>query len=379
MDRIRVGIIYGGRSSEHPVSVASARALIESMDRSRYDTVPIGIDRDGVWHVGMDPARVLAQGGDMRTLGSGAAGTLASAGAEPPSPPTAMVTTTARTLAERFDCSSSGSMRVDVMFPLIHGTYGEDGTLQGLLEMAGIPYVGSGVLGSAVGMDKWGQKLMARAAGIPVVDFEAFVQAEYLGHESRWHERIIESLGLPVFVKPSNSGSSMGISKVKTAQELGPCIAEALRYDRRIVVEKGISAREVEVALLGNENPRLSCVGEVCPKREWYDYEAKYSDGGMELRVPADLSKEKETELKTLALRAATVFDIAGLSRIDFFMDRSTGHLYLNEVNTIPGFTAMSVYSKLWEASGIPYAQLVDQLISLALTRHQAKQPQFLG
>jgi D-alanine-D-alanine ligase len=264
------------------------------------------------------------------------------------------------------------------MFPLIHGTYGEDGTLQGLLEMAGLPYVGAGVLGSAVGMDKWCQKLVLSAADVPVVDFVAFRHADYSGHEDEIERRILTKLHLPLFVKPSNSGSSKGISKVKTVDALRPAIVDAMNYDHRIVVEQGLSARELETAILGNEKPRASRVGEILPQREWYDYEAKYTEGGMRLAVPADIDPSLEVRIQELAIRAFTVTDTFGMARIDFFQDRETGNLYLNEINTIPGFTAMSVYSKLWAASGIPYAKLVDRLIELAIARHGSKEPSFL-
>jgi D-alanine-D-alanine ligase len=360
--RTRIGIIFGGRSVEHEVSVASAKALVEALDPERYDIVPIGIDRDGTWYIGADPARMLASGGEVRAPAAAAAAGAAAALAARPS---------ARFLADRFACTDNGHSRVDVMFPLIHGTNGEDGTLQGLLEMAGLPYVGSGVLGSAVGMDKWSQKLVLQGAGIPVVEFLAFRRADVAGREQDVHRRILDRLGLPVFVKPSNSGSSLGISKVKEPGGLGAALAAAFRYDRRLIVERGIDARELETALLGNDHPQASRVGEVVSKREWYDYEAKYTPGGMELIVPADIPADLESRIQELAVRAFGVMDAAGLARIDFFCDRRTGALYLNEVNTIPGFTAMSVYSKLWAASGLAYAPLVDRLVDLALERHR--------
>lgn len=366
MKKIRVGVIYGGRSSEHKVSVSSAKALIESM-RDRYDTLPIGIDRQGTWHVGAEPARMIEAGGEVRALPAGSADAAS----------TALVDTQSRFLADVFT-ASNGRARVDVMFPLIHGTFGEDGTLQGLLEMGGLPYVGSGVLGSAVGMDKWAQKLVLQAAGIPVVEYHAFREADYRGREKAVHEEILAKFGLPVFVKPSNSGSSMGIHKVKKPADLEVAILDALRYDRRIVVERGLSARELETAVLGNEHAEASRVGEIIPKREWYDYEAKYTDGGMELVVPAEIPAELEERIRSTAVKAFGVTDCSGLARIDFFQDRATGALYLNEINTIPGFTATSCYSKLWEASGMAYGTLVDRLIQLALERHRQKEPKFL-
>jgi D-alanine-D-alanine ligase len=359
-ERLRIGIIYGGRSSEHRVSVNSAKALVESMDKALFEPVPIGIDREGNWHVGADPARMLAAGGEVKALPEHASEPL-------PAP-------TGRFLAERFTCTSNGNSRVDVLFPLIHGTFGEDGTLQGLLEMAGLPYVGSGVLGSAVGMDKWTQKLTLKAAGIPVVDFVAFRQVDYIGHEAEIEEQILSAFPMPVFVKPSNSGSSLGIAKVKHPCSLRAAIEDALRYDRRVVVERGMDVRELETALLGNDLLEASRVGEILPQREWYDYEAKYSPGGMRLKVPADITPEQEKEIQTLAIRAFGVMDGSGLARVDFFQDRATGALYLNEINTIPGFTAMSVYSKLWDASGLGYAQLVNRLVALAIERHEAKE-----
>jgi len=365
MERIKVGVIFGGRSAEHEVSIASAKALIDSLDRRKYEPVPMGIDLNGWWHIDADPARMIESGGKVKAL---------------PGRPLkeTLPTPSGRSLADRFACTGNGHSRVDVIFPLIHGTYGEDGTLQGLLEMAGLPYVGAGVLGSAVGMDKWCQKLVLSAADIPVVDFVAFRHADYVGHEEEIEKRILEKLHFPLFVKPSNSGSSKGISKVKTAEELRLAIVDALSYDRRIVVEQGLSARELETAVLGNDTPKASRVGEVLPLREWYDFEAKYSEGGMRLAVPADIDSSLEARIQELAIRAFTVTDTFGMARIDFFLDRETGRLCLNEINTIPGFTAMSVYSKLWAASGIPYGKLVDRLIELALERHQTKEPVFL-
>lgn len=359
-NRIRVGVIYGGRSSEHKVSVNSAKALLESM-ADRYDTVPIGIDKDGRWHVGAEPARMLEAGGEVKALPGAPA-------ADP----------SQKFLTERFT-PTNGRGRVDVMFPLVHGTFGEDGTLQGLLEMAGIPYVGAGVLGSAVGMDKWTQKLMLQAAGIPIIEFVGFREADYTGREEQVHADILKKFGLPVFVKPSNSGSSMGIAKVKEAGELGAAIRDALRYDKRVVVERGLAVRELETAVLGNDRPECSRVGEVVPRREWYDYEAKYAAGGADLVLPAQIPAELEAQIQTTAIHAFGLMDCSGLARVDFFLDRASNQLYLNEINTIPGFTATSAYSKLWGCSGVSYATLVDKLIQYALERHRARQPEFLN
>lgn len=363
--KIRVGILYGGRSAEHEVSIESARALIGGMNRDRYELMPIGIDLDGNWHPGAEPDKMLEV---LQTRQLEAA---------PPADDGDDVTGTVESSALVKDAVLENRLsainqeaRIDVVFPLIHGTYGEDGRLQGLMDMAGVAYVGSGVLGSSVCMDKWAQKLAAKGAGIPVVPFVAFRARDYRSDAKGVEARIARELGFPNFVKPSNGGSSRGMTKVKSADQVKAALEDAFQYDDRVVVEKGIDARELETAILGNEFPRASRVGEILPQKEWYDFEAKYSEGGMKLEIPADIPHELEKRIQETALHVFSVFDCSGIARVDFFQDRKDGALYLNELNTIPGFTAMSVYSKLWAASGLLYSDLVDELIRLAIERH---------
>jgi len=383
-ERTRVGVIYGGRSAEHSVSVESARALISRMDPEKYDVVPIGINFEGHWFIGTAPDQFVEMcvapplpGREVGKLEGRDSGSRMAAPEGTASPSTAISVTAVETpaetfLADRFPCQKSSSP-LDVIFPLVHGTYGEDGTLQGLLEMAGIPFVGAAVLGSALCMDKWAQKLASLGAGIPTVPYIGFRKIEFEKHPDELMARIVSKLGFPVFVKPSNSGSSRGINKAKDLKSLRSAIEEAVTLDLRVVVEKGLNCREIEVAVLGNDEPRISCVGEILPQREWYDYEAKYAEGGMKLEIPAQIPDEVALRVRELAAEAFSLFDCSGLARIDFFLDRDSNELYLNEINTIPGFTAMSVYSKLWEASGIHYENLVEELIVLAVKRHMSR------
>lgn len=351
--KVRVGVVYGGRSGEHAVSVASAQALIEALDRTKYEPVPLAVDREGRWHPGLWPDAVV--------------GEVAADRAAP----------ARRFLSDRLP-ATNGASPIDVVFPLVHGTFGEDGTLQGLLEMASIPYVGSGVLGSALGMDKWSQKRVYQAAGLPVAPYVAFRGADHRAGAADIHQRIMSALGLPVFVKPSNSGSSVGITKVKEEGALGEAIALALGHDRRVVVERAIACREIEVSVLGNDDPVASRPGEVRPRREWYDYRAKYTPGLMELLAPAPLATATEERIRRMAIDAFVALDASGMARVDFFLERETDRVFVNEINTIPGFTAMSAYSKLWEVSGLAYAALVDRLIELAFEAHRARRPEHL-
>ncbi|MBL8187421.1 MAG: D-alanine--D-alanine ligase, partial [Acidobacteria bacterium] len=265
--------------------------------------------------------------------------------------------------------------KLDVIFPVLHGTYGEDGTIQGLLEMADVPYVGCGVLGSAAGMDKVVMKRLFREAGLPIVEFFHFLRSQWEADPLLVELRVAEELGFPCFVKPANLGSSVGISKATDAKSLNVAIALAAKYDRKIIVERGVDAREIEVSVLGNDEPAASLPGEIVPQSaEFYDYEAKYiSSDGARLEIPANLSKEQTTEIQQLAIRAFQAIDGSGLGRVDFFLEKQTGKLLLNEINTMPGFTSISMYPKLWEASGLPYSQLLDRLIELAFERHREK------
>jgi D-alanine-D-alanine ligase len=357
--RVRVGVIFGGRSGEHEVSVMSARGILKALDPARFEAVPIGIDRDGRWQL-VEPRALLAPGqAGTDRVGEGA---LVRASDTPTS-----------ALERREPSDLSGRFGVDVFFPIVHGTQGEDGALQGLLEMAGAPYVGCGVLGSAVGMDKDVSKRLLRDAGLPVVDFVVARAGGVAG--AALAQRVEAELGYPCFVKPANLGSSVGVSKVRTAAELPGALDEAFRYDRKLVIERGIDAREIETAVLGLAQPEVSLPGEIVPRHEFYSYEAKYLDPeGAELIVPAPLSPEQTREVQRLSLRAFEALELEGLARVDFFLDRSDGRWFVNEVNTLPGFTEVSMYARMWQHTGLSYRDLVTRLIELALARFEARQ-----
>ena len=378
--KLRVGVIYGGRSGEHEVSVASAASVIKSLDRKRYEPLPIRIEKDGRWTLvdkpptAMSAAEVIeqARGSGTRTLRPGRETVLIAH----PSEDTLL--TIERRPAPRgsgeVDSAVVTGLGLDVVFPVLHGPYGEDGTIQGLLELANVPYVGPGVLASAVGMDKAAMRLMFAAHGLPIAPWKAFLRREWEQHRDAVTESAV-ALGLPLFVKPANLGSSVGISKVRTAADLGAAIEQALQFDRKVVIEWGVpEAREIECAVLGNDDPQAYVPGEVIPTREFYDYEAKYLDAGSQTVIPADLTPEQVAEVQRLALAAFRAVDAAGMSRVDFLLSRGTGTIYLNEINTIPGFTTISMFAKMWEASGVTYPALVDRLIQFALERHADKQ-----
>ena len=350
--RIRVGVIYGGRSVEHEVSLVSAQAVMQALDPDRYDVVPIGITKAGRWSIG-DTHYALpgdpSVGGLIEVAKARASRSVS---------------------RSRKATSLHSETRLDVVFPVVHGTGGEDGSLQGLLTLAGIPFVGAGVLGSAVGMDKVVMKSLFRQAGLPILEYKV-VMAQQLKDNLR-HTLISleEAIGYPCFVKPANGGSSVGISKAKDRAMLEEGLRMAARYDRKMVVEHGIDAREIECSVLGNDDPEASVPGEIIPINEFYDYRAKYVDSGTRLEVPASLSREQERQVRDLAIRAFKVLDLAGMARVDLFLDRHTGEIFLNELNTLPGFTPISMYPKLWEASGVSFPELVDRLIQLAIERH---------
>ena len=350
-------VVFGGRSGEHEVSLASARAIAEALRSSGdYDVVPVGITREGRWISSGDPMRELES--SPRELPDGS--TLESPASGPPA-----------ATDDKLPADLGG---VDVVFPVLHGPYGEDGTIQGMLELAGIPYVGSGVLASAVGMDKITMKKIFAHHGLPQVEWIGLTRKEWCEDQSSTVRRIEETLGYPCFVKPANLGSSVGISKAEDADGLAKALDAAAQLDRRLIVEAGVDAREVEVAALGNEDPKISLPGEISiTTNEFYDYEAKYVEGGMELIVPADIPDDTAEELRRIVRTAYTAIDTAGMARVDFFVERGTGRLLLNEINTIPGFTPTSVYARLWDASGLPYEELLDRLIQLALEQHDAK------
>jgi D-alanine-D-alanine ligase len=370
--KLRVGVIYGGRSGEHEVSLASAASVFASLDPARYDAVAIRIEKDGRWTLPARPPMLLSAGDVIRARESGPAATepeahvMARPGAE-------TLITIDRSAAPQ---AAVTGLALDVVFPVLHGPYGEDGAVQGLLELANVPYVGAGVLASAVGMDKAAMKLVFAAKGLPLCDHEVVLKRDWLCDERAVMQRVVGKLGFPVFVKPANLGSSVGISKAKHAAELRAAMHLAAEYDRKIVVEAAVpDAREIECAVLGNDDPEASVPGEIIPSREFYDYEAKYVDGdASKLLIPAPLSEAQTAEVRSLAIVAFKTLDCAGMARVDFLLSRSTGVLYVNELNTIPGFTTISMFSKMWEASGVSYPQLIDRLIALALERHAEKQ-----
>jgi len=319
--KMRVGLVRGGRSGEHEVSLRSAESILKAIDRNKYDVVPITISHEGKW--------------------------------------------------EPFSISPEPDAKcpVDVVFPIVHGPYGEDGTIQGLFEMADVPYVGAGVLGSAVGMDKDVMKRLLRDAGLPIVDYWTVLKSQL----HAFLEREINNLPYPVFVKPANMGSSVGITKARAAEELPNALQIASEYDRKIVVEKGVDAREIEMSILGNDDPIASVPGEIIPSREFYDYKAKYVDDDSRLLIPAPLSDSQVKEAQRMGIATFKALECAGMARVDLFLEKSTGKFYVNEINTLPGFTSISMYPKMWEASGIPYTELIDRLITLALERQAEK------
>jgi D-alanine-D-alanine ligase len=363
--RIRVGVIFGGRSGEHEVSIRSARGVLSALDPARFEPVLIGIDRAGRWQA-CDARALLGAPGNDEAVGQGAL----------------VPTTVASALAPPSDRSLASQFAVDVFVPLVHGTYGEDGTLQGLLEMAGAAYVGSGVLGSSVGMDKDVSKRLLRDAGLPVVDYLVTRRSTRLKGarphseqaEALFEERVEGELGFPCFVKPANMGSSVGVYKVKRRAELAAALDGASQYDHKVLVERGVDAREIEVAVLGNDEPEASVPGEIVPTHEFYSYESKYIDeNGASLLVPAPLDPIEAREVQGLAVRAFQALELEGLARIDFFLERGTGRWFVNEVNTLPGFTEISMYPRLWQASGLSYRDLVTRLIELAVERFERR------
>ena len=377
--KLRVGILFGGRSGEHEVSLLSAASILQAIDRNKFDVVPIGINKAGHW------------------LTSGAAqGLLEGAGTDAAKPaelragdPAA--TPGARVLAEGQPAlmapepaalggqSCLGGQSLDVVFPVLHGTFGEDGTIQGLFELAGIAYIGSGVLGSAAGMDKDVMKRLFAQAKLPMVKHVTLLRAEWERAPRKAIAQVEAALKYPVFVKPANLGSSVGISKAHNRKELRPALDLAAKYDRKLVVEQGVGGKkakalEFEVAVLGNDNPQASVVGEIIPCKEFYDYEAKYLSEGSSAVIPARLNKTVTKQLQEIAVAAFRACDLAGLARVDFLMEpEGKRRIFLNEVNTMPGFTSISMFPKLWEATGLSYKELITRLIELALERHAEK------
>jgi D-alanine-D-alanine ligase len=361
--KIRLGILFGGRSGEHEVSLTSAASVIEALDREKYEIVPIGITREGHWRVGASAEKLLESPRALPAILEN--GNPVTASVDPTRP--ALISLNSRAPAQ------DPAPAVDVVFPLLHGTFGEDGTVQGLLELAGIPFVGAGVLGSAVGMDKDVMKRLFRDAGLPVVPWVLVMRDEWESDPTPVRKLIEKPLRYPLFVKPANLGSSVGISKVHKRGELAAAMDLAARYDRKIIVENGLDAREIECSVLGNDQPEASVPGEVIPVNEFYDYEAKYVKAGSELIIPAKLAAAQTKRVRQFAVRAFQAIDCAGMARVDFLVTRKTGKVYVNEINTIPGFTPISMYPKMWEASGLPYPKLLDRLIQLAVERQRDK------
>jgi D-alanine-D-alanine ligase len=389
MTRLRVGILFGGRSGEHEVSLLSAASVLQAIDKDKYEVVPIGITKDGHWLTAADAENLLQgklmieprhlRAGDPDTTQAAAVLAQGEAVVVPPEPihrESGLVPF--QTDAALMRRASDRAINVDVIFPVLHGTFGEDGTIQGLLELADIAYVGSGVLGSAAGMDKDIMKSLFIAAGIPLVKHVTILRSDWEKEPKKVQKLVEGKLRYPAFVKPANLGSSVGISKAHDRKELGPAIEEAAKFDRKIVIEQGVGgknakAREIECSVLGNDDPIASIPGEIVPVKEFYDYSAKYLDEGSELIIPAKLTKTETKKVQELAVRAFKAVDCSGLARVDFLMEPGTRKIYLNEVNTMPGFTAISMYPKLWAASGLKYADLIDRLIQLGLERHADK------
>lgn len=359
--KLKVGVIFGGRSGEHEVSLMSAQSVMGALDTAKYEVVPIGITKAGSW----------VAGEAMLALTSGER--VAQAATLLPDPQNAAL----MGLGDDGSGSRPGTLstitQLDVIIPVLHGTYGEDGTVQGLLELADLPYVGAGVTGSAVGMDKALFKNVMSANGIPVLPWQLVLKTRWQNDPNTVIDRLEAALPYPMFTKPANLGSSVGISKCDNRAELIAGLNEAASYDRRIVVEQGANIRELEVSVLGNDDPIASVVGEVRPRRDFYDYVAKYVSDDSDLFIPAGLAPEMADRIRTLAVEAYCAIDCAGLSRVDMMLDKDTGDIYINEINTMPGFTRISMYPKLWEATGLSYPALLDRLIELALERHDQK------
>jgi len=365
--KLRVGVIFGGRSGEHEVSLVSAASVMKALDPAKYEVVPIGISKEGRWIVRHDALDLLKNG----ALPPGLRAVLP---ADPTEPRLLALRDEKRGILRSGKSSVKPVEKLDVVFPVLHGPYGEDGTIQGLLELAHVPYVGAGVLASAIGMDKVVQKQLFERHNLPVAPYVWFLSQDWQREQERWVKSIETRLRYPCFIKPANLGSSVGITKAHNRGELLRGIEEAAQYDRKILVEKGIeNAREIEVSVLGNEDPQASVPGEVIPSNEFYDYDAKYVDGKSQLVIPAQLPPRMARRIREVALRAFKAIDAAGMARVDFLVTRGTYRIYICEVNTIPGFTAISMYPKLWEASGLPYSKLVERLIELAIERHREK------
>ncbi len=360
MKKMRIGIILGGRSGEHEVALRSARSVLEAIDRDKYEVTMIGITKQGRWIGGDDPLLALENGTEAADR----------------EPTAALLGDPANHALMQLceddyarEVSLSKVAEIDVLFPVLHGTFGEDGSVQGLFELADKAYVGAGVVGSAVGMDKGVFKAVMCAAGLPVLPAVVFNRSEYERNPDAVIRRVLQKLTFPLFVKPVNLGSSVGVTKAVDADVLRSGLDEAALWDRRLLVEQGVDAREIEVSVLGNDEPQASIAGEIVPQREFYDYEAKYISDDSELLIPAPITAAQLEQVQTMAVDAFKAVDCAGMARVDFLLDKSSGELWLNELNTIPGFTGISMYPKLWQASGLEYPELIDRLIDLAVER----------
>lgn len=356
--KIKIGVIFGGHSAEHEVSLVSAASVIKNLDNSKYEVIPIGITKEGRW---------LSSGETLKLLKEGNKGNREVEKIIIPDPNQKSLVK----VNEHF-ATHQEKTKIDIIFPVLHGPYGEDGTIQGLFELANIPYVGAGVLGSSVGMDKVVQKQILRQKRLPVVDWIHFIKKDWLKNKQGIIKEIKNKISFPLFVKPANMGSSVGITKVHHQKELAPAINLALKYDRKVLVEKAVEPnRDIEVSVLGNDNPKASVPGAIVSSNEFYDYDAKYVDGKSKAIIPAPLSKKLTQKIRQLAVETFKALDCAGMARVDFLLKGNK--VWINELNTIPGFTSISMYPKLWEATGIPYPKLLDKLIELAIERHQEK------
>ncbi len=363
--KTRVAILFGGKSGEHEVSIVSALSIYKALDKEKYDITLVGIDKTGRWLL-PEQTQLLTQSQNPQLIKLNQSLNTVSLLPFP---------TENNLIPVGGGASSQKAMQFDVVLPILHGTYGEDGTIQGLLELAQVPYVGAGVLASALGMDKELTKRVLHGAGIPIVPFLSVKRHEFLSQKESILKKSQEQFGYPYFVKPANLGSSVGVNKVKNEKEANSKFEDAFQYDTKILIEQAIDARELECAVLGNHNPQASIVGEVIPHHEFYSYEAKYIDpNGADLKIPAEnLSAQIIAQVQEFSVKAFKALECSGMARVDFFLDRKSGSLYLNELNTIPGFTQISQYPKLWEASGLPYSRLLDRLIELAFERHKEK------
>ena len=373
MKRLRVGVLFGGRSTEHEVSILSARSIIGAMDPQRYEAVPLYIDKQGRWLVGDSLKRLVTDETGRRyvylppdptqhSLVAALNGTGAQASrTQSPSPLVG-------------EGRGGGLPEIDVVFPVFHGLNGEDGTIQGVLELANIPYVGAGVLGSALGLDKIYMKRAFAAVGLPIVEYLSITRRQFEKDPAAFLTEVEERIGYPCFTKFANSGSSVGTSKAHNRAQLEAGLRLAAGFDRKLLAEKAVDARELEVSVVGNDEPQASVVGEVVPAHEFYDYDAKYLDEGSKLLIPAPIDASAADAVRAMAIRAFQSVDAAGMARVDFFLERTTGRVFLNELNTIPGFTRISMYPKLWEASGLAYPALIERLIELAIERFEDKQ-----